>query len=78
MLDASVPISEQDLRIISMVEDSGKAMVLVLNKWDLVDEDRRTQLDKEVERHLDQVEWVGDEFHIVMAVKERDVKGMKG
>jgi GTP-binding protein len=38
ILDASVPISEQDLRIVSMVEDSGKAMVLVLNKWDLVDE----------------------------------------
>ena len=57
VLDASVPISEQDLRIITMVEEAGKAMVIVMNKWDLVDEDRRTQLDKEVERHLDQVEW---------------------
>jgi GTP-binding protein len=58
VLDASVPISEQDLRIISMVEDSGKAMVLVLNKWDLVDEDRRDQLDKELDRHLGHIEWV--------------------
>ena len=58
VLDASVPISEQDLRIISMVEDSGKAMVLVLNKWDLVDEDRRVQLDKELDRHLGHIEWV--------------------
>jgi GTP-binding protein len=58
VLDASVPISEQDLRIISMVEDSGKAMVLVLNKWDLVDEDRREQLDKELDRHLGHIEWV--------------------
>ena len=57
VLDASVPISEQDLRIITMVEEAGKAMVIVMNKWDLVDEDRRSQLDKEVERHLDQVEW---------------------
>jgi len=57
VLDASVPISEQDLRIITMVEEAGKAMVIVMNKWDLVDEDRRNQLDKEVERHLDQVEW---------------------
>jgi GTPase len=57
VLDASVPISEQDLRIITMVEEAGKAMVIVMNKWDLVDEDRRTQLDKEIERHLDQVEW---------------------
>jgi GTP-binding protein len=58
VLDASVPISEQDLRIVSMVEDSGKAMVLVLNKWDLVDEDRREQLEKELDRHLGHIEWV--------------------
>jgi GTP-binding protein len=57
VLDASVPISEQDLRVITMVEEAGKAMVIVMNKWDLVDEDRRTQIDKEMERHLDQVEW---------------------
>lgn len=57
VLDASEPISEQDLRIITMVEDAGKAMVIVMNKWDLVDDDRRDQLDKEIDRHLDQVEW---------------------
>ena len=57
VLDASLPISEQDLRIITMVEEAGKAMVIVMNKWDLVDEDRRDQLDKEIDRHLDQVEW---------------------
>ncbi len=57
VLDASVPIAEQDLRIITMVEEAGKAMVIVMNKWDLVDEDRRDQLDKEIDRHLDQVEW---------------------
>jgi len=57
VLDASIPISEQDLRVITMVEEAGKAMVIVMNKWDLVDEDRRDQLDREIERHLDQVEW---------------------
>jgi GTP-binding protein len=57
VLDASMPISEQDLRVITMVEEAGKAMVIVMNKWDLVDEDRRDQLDKEIDRHLDQVEW---------------------
>ncbi len=58
VLDASVPISEQDLRIISMVEEAGKAMVLVLNKWDLVDEDRRIELEKEIDRHLGHIDWV--------------------
>ena len=57
VLDASEPISEQDLRIITMAEEAGKAMVIVMNKWDLVDEDRRDQLDREIDRHLDQVEW---------------------
>jgi GTP-binding protein len=57
IIDASTPITEQDLRIITMVEDSGKALVIGLNKWDLVDEDRRVVLDKETERNFDQVEW---------------------
>jgi GTP-binding protein len=57
VLDASEPITEQDLRVITMVEEAGKAMVIVMNKWDLVDDDRRNQLDREIDRHLDQVEW---------------------
>jgi GTP-binding protein len=57
VLDASVAITEQDLRIISLVEDSGKALVIGMNKWDLVDEERRLSLDKETDRNFDQVEW---------------------
>lgn len=57
VLDASTPISEQDLRIITMVEEAGKALIIVMNKWDLVDEDRQISLDREIDRHLDQVEW---------------------
>ena len=57
IIDASVPITEQDLRIISLVEESGKALVIGMNKWDLVDEDRRVSLDKESDRNFDQVEW---------------------
>jgi GTP-binding protein len=57
VLDASKPISEQDLRIITMVEEAGRALIIVMNKWDLVDEDRKISLDREVDRHLDQVEW---------------------
>lgn len=57
ILDASEPMTDQDLKIISMVEDAGKALVLVMNKWDLVDEDRRLQLDKELDRHLTHITW---------------------
>lgn len=57
VLDASVTMTEQDLRIISMAEEAGKALVIVMNKWDLLDDDRRSQLEKEIDRNLDQVEW---------------------
>ncbi|PXX60843.1 GTP-binding protein [Nocardia tenerifensis] len=57
LIDASEPITEQDLRVISMVADSGRALVLAFNKWDLVDEDRRLQLDREVDRDLVRVPW---------------------
>ena len=51
------PLTEQDLRIISMVEESGRALVIAFNKWDLVDEERRYYLDRELERDLVRVQW---------------------
>lgn len=57
LLDASEPISEQDLRVLTMVVDAGRACVLAFNKWDLVDEDRRHQLTRELDRGLVRVPW---------------------
>jgi GTP-binding protein len=57
LLDASEPISEQDQRIISMVVDAGRALVIAFNKWDLVDEDRRYAIAKEIDRELARVAW---------------------
>jgi GTP-binding protein len=57
LLDASEPISEQDQRILSMVTEAGRALVLAFNKWDLVDEDRRWLLDKEIDRELRRIRW---------------------
>ncbi len=57
LLDASEPISEQDQRIIGMVVESGRALVIAFNKWDLVDEDRRYDLAKEIDRELARVAW---------------------
>ena len=57
ILDASAPLTEQDLRIITMAEESGRAMVLVMNKWDLMDEERQMQFEKELERNLDRYPW---------------------
>jgi GTP-binding protein len=57
LVDASEPLSEQDLRIVSMVVDAGRALVLAYNKWDLLDEDRRLTLDREIDRQLVRVTW---------------------
>ena len=57
LIDASEPIAEQDQRVITMVQDAGRALVLVFNKWDLVDEDRRLAMKRELERDLVSVRW---------------------
>ena len=57
VIDASEPLSEQDLRVISSVVEAGRALVLAFNKWDLVDEDRRHVLDRELDRELVRVRW---------------------
>jgi GTPase len=57
VLDASEPLTEQDQRVIGSVIEAGRALVLVFNKWDLVDADRRLELDREVDRDLARVAW---------------------
>jgi GTP-binding protein len=57
LLDASEPISEQDQRVIGAVVEAGRGLVLAFNKWDLVDEDRRPALAREVDRDLQRVRW---------------------
>src|SRR3954468_24185349 len=57
VLDADQSISEQDVRILQTVRDAGRALVIAFNKWDLVDEERRHYLEREVELELVQVQW---------------------
>ncbi|WP_409179768.1 ribosome biogenesis GTPase Der [Amycolatopsis sp. VS8301801F10] len=57
LLDASEPLTEQDLRVLTMVVEAGRACVLVFNKWDLVDEDRRHAMVRELDRGLVRVPW---------------------
>src|ERR1700732_47361 len=57
LVDATQPLTEQDLRVLSMVIEAGRALVVAFNKWDLVDEDRRDQLEREIDRELVQVQW---------------------
>ncbi|BBY52929.1 ribosome biogenesis GTPase Der [Mycobacterium koreense] len=57
LIDGSEPLTEQDQRVLTMVIEAGRALVLAFNKWDLVDEDRRYVLEREIDRELVQVRW---------------------
>lgn len=57
LVDASSPLTEQDQRVIAAATQAGRALVIAFNKWDLVDEDRRLQLAKELDRDLARVAW---------------------
>ena len=57
LIDVTEPISEQDVRIIELVLESGRALVLAFNKWDLLDDERRRYLEREIEQDLGHVAW---------------------
>lgn len=63
VLDVSQPISVQDLNIIDLVLESGRALVLAFNKWDrlndddMENQDRRRYLEREIEQDLAHVAW---------------------
>ena len=57
VVDGGQSISEQDVRILQTVREAGRALVIAFNKWDLVDEERRHYLEREIERDLVQVQW---------------------
>jgi len=50
-------LSEQDVRILQLAIESGRALVLAFNKWDLLDDERRKYLEREIEQDLAHVEW---------------------
>jgi GTP-binding protein len=43
--------------VITQVVEAGRALVIAINKWDTLDEDRHDQLEREIERDLARVRW---------------------
>ena len=54
MIDAREGVTEQDTKIAGMAHEAGKASVIVVNKWDLVDKDTHTMdvMRREIYRDL--------------------------
>lgn len=57
LLDASEGVTEQDQRLARMVADEGRAAVVVLNKWDLVDAEAGPKVEDELDRRIGFVHW---------------------
>ncbi|HEU0041855.1 MAG TPA: GTP-binding protein, partial [Jiangellaceae bacterium] len=57
LIDAGEQIAEQDIRVVQQVIDAGRALVIAYNKWDVLDEERRYYLEREIEKELVQVPW---------------------
>lgn len=58
LIDATEELSDQDRRIINLAEEAGKGILICFNKWDLVDEERRVALDREIDKDLQQQKWI--------------------
>ncbi len=62
LLDAAEGISEQDLSLIGLILERGRALALGINKWDGLADSRRTELRRELDRRLPFLDFVDRHF----------------
>lgn len=66
VIDARDGIVEQDLTMLSFVLNSGRALVIALNKWDGMDSEQKDYVKKEIERRLSFADWA--DIHFISAM----------
>ncbi|THF61821.1 ribosome biogenesis GTPase Der [Pseudothauera nasutitermitis] len=71
VLDAAQDVSEQDAHIAGFVLDSGRALVVAVNKWDDVDDYRRERIKVDIGRKLNFLGFA--RFHYVSALKTQGI-----
>jgi GTPase len=69
LLDATQGITDQDAHIAGYVLESGRAVVLAVNKWDAVDEYQREQLQRSIETRLAFLKFAN--LHFISAKKRQ-------
>ena len=57
VLDAKEGIAEHDAHIAGYVLESGRALVVAINKWDALDSYERSRIDEEIEHKLHFLNW---------------------
>ncbi|HJT52028.1 MAG TPA: ribosome biogenesis GTPase Der [Nitrosospira sp.] len=75
MLDASSEVSEQDAHIAGFILEAGRALVLVVNKWDSLDDYQRDTIKREISRKLPFLETFA-RFHYISALRGSGMKGL--
>ena len=60
MIDATMPIAVQDLKIAEKAWDAGKGLIIIANKWDLVEKETMTapRYEKEIRDRAPYLQWV--------------------
>ncbi|ASY37930.1 ribosome biogenesis GTPase Der [Taylorella equigenitalis] len=74
VLDAQSEISEQDAHIAGFILESGRALVVAINKWDGLDEDKRDWVIREFERKLRFLSFA--KVHFISALKSQGIKSL--
>lgn len=74
MVDASQDISDQDAHIAGFAIEAGRALVLAVNKWDAIDEYRKSRIKLDIERKLNFLGFA--RIHYVSALKGEGVNGL--
>ncbi|MFM7633874.1 MAG: ribosome biogenesis GTPase Der [Betaproteobacteria bacterium] len=74
LLDAQQDISEQDAHIAGFVLEAGRALVVGVNKWDGLDQDKREHIKREIERKLSFLSFA--KMHFISAIKGTGIPPM--
>ncbi|MDM9558644.1 ribosome biogenesis GTPase Der [Bordetella petrii] len=72
MLDAQTEVSEQDAHIAGFVLETGRAVVVAINKWDGLDTDQRERIEREFHRKLRFLSFAPT--HTISALKGQGIK----
>jgi len=72
MLDAQTEVSEQDAHIAGFVLETGRAVVVAINKWDGLDIDQRERIEREFRRKLRFLSFAPT--HTISALKGQGIK----
>ena len=74
VLDAQQDIADQDATIAGFALEAGRALVVAVNKWDGISEERRNDIKRDIARKLYFLDFA--KFHYISALKERGIDGL--